>query len=169
MQFSVVQAFPAGLDRLWAVFGRRDYPTRKYLAMGASAVRIARFEAGPSAIAVDLARDVPVDPARVPGWARALVGTEQTLAHRTVWRREDPTHVSAELDIEPVGLPVRAHGSGSIVQTPAGDACMTLHWRVTSGVPVMGRNIERLFAEQIRAALADDHAFTLQYLESAPP
>jgi pyruvate dehydrogenase E1 component len=39
----------------------------------------------------------------------------------------------------------------------------------TRGPVIAATDYMRLFAEQIRAALADDHAFTLQYLESAPP
>jgi hypothetical protein len=42
---------------------------------------------------------------------------------------------------------------------------MVLTWQVHS---VLGEKIERVFADQIRAALDDDHAFTLQYLEQAP-
>jgi hypothetical protein len=34
MEFTITQDFPAGLDRLWAVFGRPDYPRRKYRAFG---------------------------------------------------------------------------------------------------------------------------------------
>lgn len=42
MEFTLTQYFPAGLDRLWAAFGRADYPRLKYLALGATAVRLLR-------------------------------------------------------------------------------------------------------------------------------
>jgi hypothetical protein len=38
---------------------------------------------------------------------------------------------------------------------------MELTWQVDS---ILGDRVERQFADQIRAALDDDHTFTLQYL-----
>ena len=51
MEFTLTQDFPAGLDLLWAAFGRADYPRLKYLALGAMAVRLPRFSATAQAIA----------------------------------------------------------------------------------------------------------------------
>jgi hypothetical protein len=164
MDFTLTQDFPAGLDRLWTAFGRPDYPLQKYLALGATAVRVRRFDATAQAIEVELERDVPVDTTRLPPWTRVLVRSEQTLRHRTAWRRVGPTRVAAELDISPVGLPVRAHGGGTIVEPATGTTRMVLTWRVAS---MLGEKVERLFADQIRAALDDDHRFTLQYLKRA--
>src|SRR5512144_2655097 len=139
MDFSVSQDFPSGLDRLWAAFGRPDYPQQKYLALGATAVRVRTFRATTQAIEVELERDVPVDPSRLPPWARVFIGSGQTLCHRTRWRRIDPMHASAELDISPIGLPVRAHGVGTIVETAPDTTRMVLNWRVTAMLPIMGR------------------------------
>ena len=61
IELELTQDFPAGLDRLWAVFGRPDYPVKKYLALGATAVRTVRFSASAQAIDVELERDVPVE------------------------------------------------------------------------------------------------------------
>jgi hypothetical protein len=169
MEFSFSQDFPAGLGRLWAAFGRPDYPQRKYRALGATAVRLQSFHATASRIEVALERDLRVDASALPAWASTLMRSEQTLRHRTTWQRLGPTQISAELDIEPVGLPVLAHGTGSIVETAPGATHMVLDWHVTSSVPILGRRVERLFADQLRAALIADHAFTLQYLAQAGP
>ncbi len=126
MNFTLTQDFPAGLDRLWAVFGRPEYPQQKYCALGATAFRLQQVRV-----------------------------TAQTI--------------DVELDISPIGLPVRARGVGTIVESASGTARMILTWRVTSRVPMMGAKIERLFADQVRAALDDDHAFTLQYLRQVTP
>jgi hypothetical protein len=169
IELHLTQSFPAGLDRLWAAFGRPDYPRQKYLALGAAAVRIGRFGATPQAIDVELERDVPVDPRQLPPWARALIGGQQTLRHRSAWRRAGPTTATAELHIAPVALPVAASGRGTIVQTSPDSSQMVLAWRVESRWPVIGRKVERLFAELIRTSLDADHAFTLQYLETNGP
>lgn len=164
MEFTLTHDFPAGLDRLWAAFGHREYPQRKYLALGAKAVRVRRFHATAQAIEVELERDVSVDKSRLPLWARWLVRSEQTLRHQSAWRRVGPAQVAAELDILPVGVPVRAHGSGTIVEAAPGTTRMVLTWHVDS---MLGEKVERLFANQIRTALEDDHTFTLQYLQRA--
>ena len=90
MEFTLTQDFPAGLDRLWAAFGVADYPRLKYLALGATAVRLRHFHATSQVIDVELERVIPVDPARLPRWSRAFMGGEQTIRHHTVWRRIGP-------------------------------------------------------------------------------
>ena len=165
MEFTLTQHFPTGLDRLWAVFGRPEYPERKYDALGATALRLHRFHVTAQAIEVELERDMPVDPSRLPPWMLKMIGRHQTLRQRTAWKRVSPTQVSAELDVSPIGLPVRAHGVGTIVETAPGTTRMALTWRVTSMLPLMGAKVERLFADQLRTALEDDHAFTLRYLQ----
>ena len=167
MKFSITQDFPARLDTLWAVFGRPEYALRKYHSLGARAVRLRRFHATAQAIEVELERDVSVDPNRLPRWVRTFIGREQTLRHRTRWRRTGPKQVAAELDISLVGLPVSAHGVGVIAETALGTTRMVLSWQVRTTLPIMGSPLERLFAGQIRAALDADHAFTLQYLQCA--
>jgi len=165
IELNLTQDFPAGLDRLWAAFGREDYPRQKYLALGATAVRTGRLSATAQAIDVELERDVPVDPRRLPSWARMLIGSQQTVRHRSAWRRSGPTRATAELEVSPVGLPVRAHGLGAITETSPGTTRMVLTWRVESNLPVIGRKVEWLFANLIRTSLDADHAFTLHYLE----
>jgi len=169
MDFTLTQYYPTGLDRLWAVFGRPEYPQRKYAALGATAFRLQRFDVTAHAIEVELERDVPVDPSRLSPWVRRMVGSKQTLRHRTRWRRVSPTRVTAELEISPISLPVRARGVGTIIETAPGMTQMKLDWNVTSMVPMVGEKIERLFADQVRTALEDDHAFTLQYLQQVAP
>jgi hypothetical protein len=166
MEFTITQEFPARLDRLWTAFGTRDYATRKYLALGATTVRIGRFQSSADAIEVELERDLPITGSvALPSWARKAIGRTQTLRHRTHWRRVDASHVAARLEITPVGLPVRAHGVGTIAESTGGSTHMVLNWRVDS---MLGSKVERLFADRIRAALDDDHRFTLRYLAQAP-
>jgi hypothetical protein len=167
MEFSTTHDYPAGLDRLWAVFGRPEYPREKYLALGATAVRLDRFDADAQTIEVSLERVVPVAEARVPAWARRLLDHEQTLRHHTAWRRVLPRRVDARLEITPVGLPVQAHGTGSIVELSAGTSRMTLSWQVDSSLPMLGGRVERLFAEQVRTALDEDHRFTVRFLRQS--
>jgi hypothetical protein len=169
IELNLTQDFPAGLDRLWAAFGREDYPRQKYFSLGATAVRTGCFSASAQAIDVELERDMPVDPRRLPSWARVLVGSRQTLRHRSAWRRTGPRQATAELHISPIGLPVQAHGLGTISETSPGRSRMVLIWHVASNLPLIGHKVERLFADLIRTSLDADHAFTLRYLEAHGP
>jgi hypothetical protein len=125
------------------------------------------FRATTRAIEVELERDVPVDASRLPTWAQAFVGSRQMLHHATRWHRVSPTRVTGELEITPVELPVHAHAVGTIVQTTTGTTRMTLNWQVSSPLPIVGRSMEHLFAEELRDALDADHAFTVGYLQRA--
>jgi hypothetical protein len=169
VRFTTTQDYPAGLDRLWATFGQPTYPQAKYRALGATQVRVLRFEVGARSIEVELERTLPVDPRQLPLWARRFVGTEQTLVHRTAWRRIDATHIDAVLAIEPVGLPVRARGSGGITEVATGTSRLSLSWQVESRLPLLGDRVEQLFAEQVRSALEQDHRFTLDALQAPHP
>lgn len=165
MKFSLSQDFPAGLDRLWAVFGRPDYPEKKYRSLGSSDIRVLHFRVEAEVIEVELERTTPVAWQAIPVWARAFLSRRQVMRHRTRWQRVSPTWVEAILDIAPVGRRVSAHGTGSIVQLTPERTRMTLRFTVDSAIPVLGAKVARLYARQIREALRADHAFTLRYLE----
>lgn len=165
IELTTNQDFPAGLDRLWTTFGRPEYPREKYLSLGATEVHLRSFRASSRSIDVELDRDVPVEAKRLPPWARAFASGRQVLHHATRWRRVSPTRVAGELEITPLGLPVRADAVGAIVQTTAVTSRMSLNWRVSASLPIVGRAIEHLFADQLRDALDADHAFTVGYLQ----
>lgn len=165
MKFSLSQDFPAGLDRLWAVFGRPDYPEKKYRSLGSSDIRVLLFRVDAEVIEVELERTTPVAWRTIPLWARAFLSRKQVMHHRSRWQRVSPTWVEAVLDIAPVGRRVSAHGSGSIVQLTPDRTRMTLRFTVDSAIPVFGTRVARLYAKQVWEALRADHAFTLRYLE----
>jgi hypothetical protein len=167
LEFTRRDDLPASLDRLLATFGDPAYVRQKYLAFGARAVRIGRFDVSADTITVELERELSIDRAQWPRWSRPAVGALSatlTLRHRSAWRRVSPARVVATLAIVPVGLPVQAQGAGTIDEVSPAQTVMALRWRVRSPVPLLGRRIERLFTQQLRAALEADHAFTLRYL-----
>ena len=163
LEFTRRDELPAGLDRLWATFGDPAYARQKYLALGSREVKIPRFDVSATGIEVELERQVRVDRRQWPRWSRPAVAAVQTLRHRSSWKRVSPSRVVATLEIAPVGQPVRAEGTGRIDEVAPAHAVMTVRWRVSSSVPVLGRRIERLFAQQLQAALDADHAFTLRW------
>ncbi|MCC6647730.1 MAG: DUF2505 domain-containing protein [Polyangiaceae bacterium] len=162
MRLTVHQEFPAPPDVLWSVFSDREYPGAKYRALGATRFEMPRFTATDDEICVDLSRTIPVDLAKIPGFARKLVGDEQTMRHETRWRRSAGA-ITATLVITPVGRPVKIGGTASVSAEGDG-ARLTFELEVTSDVPLIGGKIAQIFADQVQAALAADHAFTRRYL-----
>jgi hypothetical protein len=167
VKLEVRQAFPAGSERLWTVFGKPDYTERKYRALGSTEVRIRRFDATAREITVELERLSPVAIDAVPQWARPFVGKRQAMRHATVWRRTGAKRIDAELEIDPVGQPVAAHGTGEVVEIDPAHSRLTLRFDVTCRIPRLGGRVAAMYASQIEAALAADHAFTLKYLREA--
>ncbi len=167
LEFERRDDLPAGLDVLWATFGDVAYVRQKYRALGAASLQIRRFDVSATTITVELVRRVAVDRALLPPWSRRAVGEVQTLRHRSRWERVARERVVATLAIEPVGLPVRADGRGTIDEAAPARSTMLLHWRVSSPVPLLAARIEQAFAVHVRAALEADHAFTRRYLDDA--
>jgi hypothetical protein len=166
MKFSLRQEFPAGLARLWTVFGRPEYTEQKYRSLGSTALRILKFAATDEVIEVELERNAPVALGKLPAWAQVLSGKQQTMRHHSRWERASPKQINAELDISPVGLPLNAHCIGSVIEVSRALSRMTLEFDVNCNVPTVGTKLARLFAGQVKEALRADHAFTLAYLEA---
>jgi hypothetical protein len=167
MRFDLTQDFPASLERLWTALGSADYVEQKYRSLGSTSIRILKFIASAELIEVVLDREAPVVREKLPRWARVLSGKHQAMRQHTRWRRADNAHVDAEFDIVPQGVPVRARGTGSVVALSPGHTRMTLHFDVTGTAPAFKSSVARLFAQQVKAALEADHAFTIDYLRAS--
>jgi hypothetical protein len=86
------------------------------------------------------------------------------MRHHTRWRRIDRDRVDVEIDIRALGMPVRAQGTGSIIERVPGESRLTLHFDVSSGFGAMSAGVARVFAQQVKHALHADHEFTLAYI-----
>ncbi|HWS74774.1 MAG TPA: DUF2505 domain-containing protein [Quisquiliibacterium sp.] len=158
------QDFPAGLDRLWAVLGRREYVERKYTALGSSALRILRFEASDELIEVELERRAPARIEGLPAWARLVPGRGWTLRQHTRWQRVGPGRVDVGLDLALAGGLVRATGVGAVAERSPALTRMTLDIETACEIPGIGAEAARLFADEVGRALREDHVFTVEYL-----
>jgi hypothetical protein len=167
MQFDVTQDFPAGLEQLWSVLGRTEYVQKKYRWLGSTSLQIRKFTFDAVSIEVELDRQAPVAREKLPIWARVFSAEKQAMRHHTRWRRVDRDRVDVDLEIRALGLPVRAQGTGSIIERFPGKSRMTLHFDVSSGFGAMSAGVARVFAQQVKHALAADHAFTLGYLKAS--
>lgn len=165
MRFDVTQDIPAGLDRLWSALGRTDYVQKKYRSLGSTSLHIRKFSCDAELIEVENDRQAAVARDALPFWARVFSKEKQAMRHHTRWRRIDRDRVDVEIDIRALGMPVRAQGTGSIIERVPGESRLTLHFDVSSGFGAMRAGVARAFAQQVKHALQADHAFTLAYLD----
>lgn len=171
VDFEIAQDFPAGLSRLWEALGRRDYVERKYAALRSTSLRIRQFDSSAQRIEVRLERTQRVEPNRLPAWALWLSGPQLRLDHHSCWTRVGAREAAVELRVSTSGHVVRAHATGSVIELDRGHTRMRLHVTVECSLPVIGRRIADLFADQMKQAFEQDHAFTVRYLagDDAPP
>lgn len=166
VKFDLTQNSPVGLDRLWKALGRAEFVERKYRSMGSSDVRIRKFVATAESIEVEVDREAPVARDELPAWARVLSGPRQLLQQRTRWTRVGPQRVDAELTILAPGTSASATATGTVVALSTKHSRMTLHIRVASTSAILGSAIAEAFARQLKHALRQDHAFTLDELRA---
>jgi hypothetical protein len=162
--FEIAQDFPASLSRLWEALGRRDYAERKYRALGSTSLLIRQFDSTPQRIEVRLERTLRVEPKRLPAWALWLSGPRQRLDHHSCWTRVGAREAAVDLRVSAAGRAVSAHATGSVIELDPGHTRMRLHVTVECPIAAIGRRIADLFADQMKRALEQDHAYTVRYL-----
>lgn len=163
-RFRVTQSYSAGIGRLWAVLGTREYVERKYHALGSTALSVLRFDVDERCIEVELERSAPVVADALPAWAGALVGHRLVMRQRSRWLRVDAARVDVLLEIRMAARPVRAEGVGRLVERSLECSELTLEFQATCAIPVVGDEVSRLFAQAVRQVLEEDFAFTVDYL-----
>lgn len=167
MKFRISQDYPASLDRLWTALGQRDYPARKYAALGSADLRLLRFRATQRLIEVEFERTVQAALEVVPAWARPLMEGNQRMRQYGRWRRAGPARIEAELEVGLVDLPLSATATGTGLALGPDLTRLFFRFDVACRLPAFRGTAARLFADQVRAAMRADHEFTLQYLANA--
>lgn len=164
VNFEIAHDFPASLDRLWEALGQRDYVDQKYSALGSTSLRIEQFDSSPRRIEVRLERTLGIEASGLPAWARWLSGRPQRLVHHTCWTRAGAREVDVELRVFTPDHAVDADATGTVIELDSGRTRMRLNVTVKCSVPAVGGQIAKVFADQMKHALEQDHAFTVRYL-----
>lgn len=167
VSFHLNQSFPARLGGLWTALGRRHYVESKYFALGSTDLCVFEFDVGERVINVVVERCIRTAGNAVPVWARPFFSGTHVLHQHTRWTRVDERSAGVELEIWPVGKPIRARGDGAVVESSAQSTQMKLHMTVLCAIPAIGTQVAQLFADQLKQALWQDHRFTLSYLEAS--
>jgi len=164
VNFQLEQLYPADLRLLWATLGRREYVESKYRSLGSTDLHILEFDVDEHTINVVLERRIRTSDAAVPAWARVFFVGSHVLHHQTRWTRVDPRNVEVELEIWPLGAPVRAQGGGAVIELSDRSTQLNLSFAVKCDIPAVGPKVAQIFANQMKRALDQDHGFTVSYL-----
>lgn len=167
VNFRLEQLYPADLRLLWAALGRREYVESKYRSLGSTDLHILEFNVNEHSINVVLERRIRISGETMPAWARVVFAGSHVLHHHTRWTRVDPRKVEVELEIWPLGVPVRAQGSGSVSELSEDTTQLNLDFAVKCGIPAVGPKVAQIFANQMKRALDQDHRFTVSYLRQS--
>ncbi|MES2919337.1 MAG: DUF2505 domain-containing protein [Pseudomonadota bacterium] len=148
--------YPITAAQLLPFFADPDFLVRKYVAQGATDVRVLQAEVTASRSTITVSRAVPVE-VPIPSFARALVASHITLVQTDSW---DFATGRGRLEIEFKGMPVRV-GCDMTLQDQAGGAVEELAFDIRVSVPLLGGKLEELLARDLRLKFQRDTEVTL--------
>lgn len=108
-----------------------------------------------------------LDKSALPPLVQTLVPGNLVIERTETIRRAGPGRYEGTVDVHIPGAPVHAAGTSQLHDTPGGSE-FAVQAEVTVNVPLVGGRIEETIAEQVRALLAAETAFTEQHLRPAP-
>lgn len=148
--------YPVPADELFRFFTASEFFVRKYVAQGATNVRVTHAEINGSRSTITVSRDVPVE-VPIPSFARALVPSHITLVQTDAW---DVATQKGTLQIEFKGMPVRVNCEMTLKDS-AGSAVEELAFDIRVSVPLLGSKLEALLAQDLRLKFLRDTEVSL--------
>ncbi|MFT4082755.1 MAG: DUF2505 domain-containing protein [Nocardioides sp.] len=112
---------------------------------------------GGTPLKVVIERGQPTDSA--PPIARRLVASEVTVTQQEVWN----SSTAAVVEISTHAPPVDVRGSASLTQN-AGRTTQQLNLRISAKIPLVASKVEKIVAEQVRAAYQAEYELGVAYL-----
>lgn len=151
MKYHDTIRYPVPVEALFRFFTDPDFFVRKYMAQGATNVRVTRAETAGSRSTITVSRDVPVE-VPIPSFARAMVPSHITLVQTDSW---DSATGRGNLQIEFKGMPVRVNCDMTL-QDRDGKAVEELAFDIRVSVPLLGGKLEALLAQDLRLKFQRD-------------
>lgn len=151
MQFTQKLDYVRDSDTVIKMFGDKDYFVRKFELLNARSFEVLEHELDGDKFRIKMKAELPMS-APVPGFAKKFVGDTVTLVETDSWNLATKTG-SIEVDVK--GAPVDASGIMTLTDGGKG-AVNSIDWTVKCSVPLIGKKLEKLIADDINAKGADD-------------
>lgn len=157
--------FPADPVRAYALVTDQAYVVAVAEATGGQDVAVTVEDRDGGAV-VTSCRSLP---ARLPSYARALVGDTLRLTEvRTYGPASEDGSRTGTVRVDFDGAPVTIEGTLSLTPSPMGSVC-AMSASVRASVPFVGGKVERFAAEQVQAFLAKETEVAFGRLEDHDP
>lgn len=160
MKYHDTIRYPFPVDALFPFFTDPDFFVRKYLALGATNVKVIHAEPKGSQSSITVTRDVPVE-VPIPSFARSLVPSHITLIQTDAW---DTATRRGSLQIEFKGMPVHMKCDITLADQ-AGGAVEELDFDIRVNIPLVGGKLEALLAQDLRLKFQRDADVTLDIMK----
>ena len=145
MQFQEECHYACPADTLLQVFSDKEFFLAKYRLSGASNICVQECEDNDADSRIRVSRDVAVD-VTVPAFARRYIPQKMTVIQTDSWDHRQRT---GQIQIELKGLPASIFCS-MYMDEVAGGTKLTLNFIVRVNLPLIGKRLARLLANDIR-------------------
>lgn len=160
-QLSARLAFPANPTATFALLSDPSYVEEVALATGAHDPRVAITPTEDDGVTIVSTRTLP---ARIPSYAKALVGETLVLTEtRALGPADTDGTREGTFSVEFAGAPMQVSGSLRLVASETGSE-VDIDMTVKASVPFVGGKIERFCAEQIEQFLVREEKVAAERL-----
>lgn len=157
--------FPVSPSILYGVLTSRAYYDARFAMSGVVDYGYEEQQMPNGALLIRLTRHMEVTSAKVPAFARRFMGRSAALVSEFIWQPGALPPFQASFSFSMGNVPVSVVGSMTLSADDAGLAHQRLEANITSSVPLLGRKLAQLVADQVDKGLASDSRATLRYLE----
>ncbi|MBZ2187650.1 DUF2505 domain-containing protein [Alcanivorax sp. JB21] len=165
VQLARTRRFPVSASALYSVLTCRAYYDARFAMSGVTDYGYEEEQMPDGALLIRLTRQMDVKSGKVPAFARRFIGRSAALISEFVWQPGTTQPFRAGFRFSMGSVPVTVAGSMTLSEDGAGHAQQDLEADITSSVPLLGRKLAQLVADQVDKGLASDSRATLRYLE----
>ena len=159
MKFQKRLEYNKSSDAVIKMFGDAAYFERKFQLLEALAFEVLDQSTSADTFLIRMKLTFPLS-VPVPGFAKKVVGDTTTLVEEDRWNLGAK---QGTLSIDVQGAPVKAIGQMRLVDQ--GGGCVNeINWDVNCSVPLIGKKVEKLIADDIQAKGAADARVTNEIL-----
>lgn len=151
MQFTQKLDYVRDSDTVIKMFGDKDYFVRKFELLNARNFEVLEYSLDGNNFRIKMKAEFPMS-APVPGFAKKFVGDSVTVVETDSWNLATKT---GNIEVDVKGAPVDASGIMTLSDGGKG-AINSIDWTVKCSVPLVGKKLEGLIADDIKAKGADD-------------
>lgn len=160
MGTEVVYTYPAGLGRVFALFGDRTVLAEKYAAAGATEVEILECDGDDRHFRVVSRRKVE---SAIPDFASRFLSPRNTITQTEEWGPVEDGRREGTWSVDVHGVPVGMGGSMSLDERN-GETRYVVTVDVKVGIPLVGKKLAGFVVDDMRSKLDAEHRFGLAWL-----